>query len=299
MLLADFLKEATRSLEGLYPFEEARSVVFMLCEALLGTKKYYHIVEPEYEVPSSKEASLRQALDRLSNGEPIQYVIGRAEFCGLSFKVNDSVLIPRPETEMLCRRAIEIGNMLYRSRIPYGKNAAPVRILDLCTGSGCVAWTLALSVTNAEVTGVDISEPALEVARSQDFSAELKSSGASAPVFMKADVLDFDSRIEGKYDLILSNPPYIMESEKPALRRNVIDYEPSMALFVSDEDPLLFYRAVSHWSLRLLEQDGTGMTEINELLGQDTEALFKDAGFSNTEVVKDFYDKDRFIIYRR
>ena len=281
MLLTDFLKDGIGRLESIYPVKEARSIVIMLCESLLGTKNYTHIVEPEFEIPASKEDALRDAVFRLSKGEPIQYVVGSAEFCGLSFRVTKDVLIPRPETEMICRQAIKIGNMIHRSRIPYGRNAKPVRVLDLCTGSGCIAWTVALSIPYAKVTAVDISDTALEVARNQDFSVKLKETGAEAPNFIQADVLGMPTGdIGGEYDLVLSNPP-------------------SIALFVPDDDPLLFYRAIADWSLRFLSKEGVGMTEINEVLGRETETLFKKSGFSSTEIVKDFYDKNRFIIYRK
>lgn len=300
MLLVDFLRKGIAALEPLYPTAEARSIVLMLCEEMIGTKNYTHIVEPQYQIDKKGEQPLAEALVRLQGGEPIQYVIGKAEFCGRSFRVNSSVLIPRPETELLVREAIKIAGRIQRMRIPYGKSAEPVRILDLCTGSGNIAWSLALSVPGSRVVGVDISEKALAVARSQNFSAELKATGALAPTFVAADVLDTEQEFNyGSFDLILSNPPYIMEKEKPQLRRNVLDYEPSSALFVPDADPLLFYRAVARWSERFLSPEGKGLTEINEMLGPETRAVFSDAGFSQTDLVKDFYDKNRFVFYMK
>ena len=301
MLLSQFIKEGTSALEGLYPTAEARSIVLMLCEHILGTKNYTHIVEPSYEVPSAKEPSLEAAMDRLKNGEPIQYVTGQVEFCGHNFKVNSSVLIPRPETELLCRSAITIGSRIRRMRIPYGKKADPVRILDLCTGSGCIAWTVALAIPGATVLGVDISDEALEVAKSQDFTQQLKEAeDAKAPVFVKADVLDTEQDFPyGPFDLILSNPPYIMEKEKGLLRKNVLEYEPHPALFVSDDDPLVFYRAIARWSERFFSHDGTGLTEINEVLGAESQSVFKEAGFNSVEIIKDFYDRNRFVIYKK
>lgn len=298
MLLTEFLNESTTTLESLYPTKEARSIVLMLCEAVLHTKNYTHIVEPEYEVDKTKLAALKDAMTRLSQGEPIQYVIGRAEFCGIEFNVNPAVLIPRPETEMLVREAIKIASRIKRMRIPYGRKAVPVRILDLCTGSGCIAWTLALQVPGCTVVGVDISEVALDVARTQPFASKLKELGANAPVFVHADVLDTEQDFDyGQFDLILSNPPYILESEKGAIRKNVLDYEPAIALFVPDEDPLMYYRAIARWSERFLASDGKCLTEINEVLGKQTEAVFRGAGFHITEIIKDFYDKNRFIFY--
>jgi len=300
MLLTDFLKEGIAALEPLYPTAEARSIVLMLCEAVIGTKSYTHIVDPQYEIDKKGAQPLAEAMVRLQAGEPIQYVIGKAEFCGRSFRVTSDVLIPRPETELLVREAVKLADMTRRMRIPFGKSAEPVRVLDLCTGSGNIAWSVALSVPGARVVGVDISEKALEVARGQNFSQELKEKGALAPTFVAADVLDTEQEFNfGSFDLILSNPPYIMEKEKPTLRRNVLDYEPAIALFVPDENPLLFYKAISRWSQRFLSPEGKGLTEINEVLGKETLAVFEGAGFPQSDIVTDFYDKNRFIFYTR
>ena len=300
MLLTEFLKEGIAALEPLYPTAEARNIVLMLCEEIIGTRNYTHIVEPQYKIPAKGMEPLRAAMERLKAGEPIQYVIGKVEFCGRNFRLTPDVLIPRPETELLAREAVKIASRIHRMRVPFGKKASPVRVLDLCTGSGNIAWTVALSVPGALVVGVDKSESALKVARSQDFSSEMKTTGAQAPSFILADVLD-TSAISGfgRFDLILSNPPYIMEKEKPLLRKNVLDYEPSEALFVPDDDPLLFYRAVAEWSGRLLSADGKGLTEINEVLGKETLAIFSGAPFQEAELVKDFYDKNRFVFYSK
>lgn len=300
MLLADFIRKGVEALEPLYPTAEAHSIVLMLCEKLLGTKSYTHIVEPKYNIDRKAEQPLAEAMLRLQAGEPIQYVIGRCDFCGRSFKVNRDVLIPRPETELLVREAIKIAGRIQRMRIPYGKSAEPVRVLDLCTGSGNIAWSLALGVPGARVVGVDISEAALDVARSQNFSADLKASGALAPTFVAADILDTEQEFNyGSFDLILSNPPYIMEKERPLLRKNVVDYEPAIALFVPDDNPLLYYRAVARWSERFLSADGKGLTEINEVLPQETVGVFRDSGFGQIDVVKDFFDKNRFVFYMK
>lgn len=300
MLLADFIKKGVAALEPLYPTAEAHSIVLMLCESLIGTKSYTHIVEPRYDIDKKAEQPLAEAMLRLQAGEPIQYVIGRTDFCGHSFKVNRNVLIPRPETELLVREAIKIAGRIQRMRIPYGKSAEPVRVLDLCTGSGNIAWSVALGVPGARVVGVDISEAALDVARSQNFSADLKATGALAPTFVAADVLDTEQEFNyGSFDLILSNPPYIMEKERALLRKNVVDYEPASALFVPDDDPLLFYHAVARWSERFLSPEGKGLTEINEVLPKETVAVFRDSGFGEIDVVKDFFDKNRFVFYMK
>ena len=300
MLLAEFVKAGTKALESLYPQKEARSIVLMLCEEVLGTENYTHIVEPEFKIDDKKLPELEAAMERLKKMEPVQYVLGHTEFYGRTFKVDPAVLIPRPETELLCRNAIKLGMRVYRMRSPYGKNAEPVRILDLCTGSGCIAWTMALSIPGSRVTAVDISDAALEVAAGQDFASELKSKETFKPEFMKADVLDSEQEIElGPFDMVLSNPPYIMESEKEDMRRNVLEYEPESALFVPDDDPLLFYRAIARWSQRFMSPEGVGLSEVNESLARQTETVFKAAGYAHTEIVRDLSDKNRYIIYHK
>ena len=300
MLLAEFVKAGTKALESLYPQKEARSIVLMLCEEVLGTENYTHIVEPEFKIDDKKLPELEAAMERLKKMEPVQYVLGHTEFYGRTFKVDPAVLIPRSETELLCRDAIKLGMRVYRMRSPYGKNAEPVRILDLCTGSGCIAWTMALSIPGSRVTAVDISDAALEVAAGQDFASELKSKETFKPEFIKADVLDSEQEIElGPFDMVLSNPPYIMESEKEDMRRNVLEYEPESALFVPDDDPLLFYRAIARWSQRFMSPDGVGLSEVNESLARQTETVFKAAGYAHTEIVRDLSDKNRYIIYHK
>lgn len=300
MLLTDFLKKGIAALEPLYPTAEARSIVLMLCEEIIGTKNYTHIIDPQFEIDKKGEQPLAEAMVRLQAGEPIQYVIGKTEFCGRSFHVTRDVLIPRPETELLVREAVKLADMTRRMRIPFGKSAEPVRVLDLCTGSGNIAWSVALAVPGARVVGVDISEKALEVARGQNFSQELKAKGALAPTFVMADVLETEQEFNyGSFDLILSNPPYIMEKEKPTLRRNVLGYEPASALFVPDDDPLVFYQAIARWSNRFLSPEGKGLTEINEALGKETLEVFTGAGFQESSIVTDFYDKNRFIFYMK
>lgn len=297
MLLKDFIKEGISSLSSLYPAEEARSIVLMVCEARLGTKSYTHIVEPDYVIAPKRLNMLNNDMERLGKGEPVQYVLGKAVFCDLDFKVCKDVLIPRPETEQLCREAIKTGSMMARMRKAFGKSAKPVRILDLCTGSGCVAWTVALGVPGSEVVGVDISEAALMVASSQDFTSAIKEKKCRAPHFVRADVLDTENiPLEGQFDIILANPPYVMDSQKKQMRTNVLDYEPSLALFVPDEDPLLFYRAIAAWAVRLLSPEGRCMVEINDLLADQTKEVFHTQGLRNIETVQDCFERNRFVL---
>lgn len=282
MRLSLFIKESVPALERLYPSPEARGLVLMLCEERLGVRSYTHIVEPGYEIPLEKLPGLEADMSRLAAGEPIQYVLGYTEFCGRRFKVGPAVLIPRPETGQLADEALKEA----------GRLPSPAKVLDLCTGSGCIAWSVALGLPGVEVTAADISEPALELARSQFGTLP---EDAVAPVFVRSDLLAVCPEIGGTFDLLLSNPPYVRESEKEAMRRNVLDYEPELALFVPDDDPLLFYRALASAARRLLRPGGTGIVEINEALGPETAALFAAAGYAKTEILKDFFGKDRFV----
>ena len=285
----------------LYPDQEAREIVFAILEHFVGTKRHTHIVEPEFEVPDEGAERVMEAFDRLAAGEPLQYVTGKAYFYGREFRVTSDTLIPRPETELLCRMAVDAA-----------VKTNP-RVLDLCTGSGCIAWTLALELPKSEVVAVDISDGALAVASSQNFEEEISRTGASAPAFIKQDILavaspssvmsspssvmssEVETSLSQKYDIILSNPPYVMDKEKSLMRSNVLDHEPHLALFVPDDDPLVFYRAVADGASRMLAPDGFGIVEINEALGEETADIFRSRGFADVHVVKDLYEKDRFV----
>ena len=285
MLLSSFIDEATRALLGLYPREESRSIVLWLTQDLLGTGRHTHITEPEYRIPPALEEPLQQALSRLAKGEPIQYVLGYAEFCGLRFAVRPGVLIPRPETEDIVRRAVTLK---------------PARVLDLCTGSGCIAWSISLLAGCRDVVGVDISPVALSVASSQATSlGDALPRDFAPPVFIQADVLGAPPSGLGNFGLIVSNPPYILESEKPLMRPNVLEHEPALALFVPSDDPLLFYRAIARWSRLLLADSGHGITEINENFGREVAAVFAAEGFVNVGIEEDFFGKKRFITYQK
>lgn len=280
MLLKDFIRENTASLCDLYPEAEARSIVMRLCEERLGVHSYTHIVDPSYIL--TQEEQLKEDIRRLQTGEPLQYVLGFVEFCGRRFKVDGRVLIPRPETELLVEEALKFARSLDH----------PARILDLCTGSGCIAWTLALELPDSEVVAVDISEDALAVARSQFPES------ADRVRFVQADILKLQQYLPAAgYDLIVSNPPYIMNSQKTEMRRNVLDFEPDLALFVPDDDPLLFYRAIAGISGNVLASGGMGLVEINDVLPDETVDVYVSGGYSNIKLIKDFADRPRLVAY--
>ncbi len=263
-------------------------MVSVFLEDLLGVRKHTHILYPDYAVSGESVLEARQAFARMAAGEPLQYVMGKAYFYGREFRVTPDVLIPRPETELLCR-------MVASHLAGAGNSGEPLRVLDLCTGSGCIAWTLALECPGAEIMAADISSGALSVASSQSFDEEMAVSGALPPVFFKADVLAGPQKDLGQFDVIVSNPPYVMDKEKPLMRNNVLLHEPHLALFVPDDDPLVFYRAVASWAGAVLKAGGLGVVEINEALGQETAALMRNAGFAGVSVEKDLGGRDRFV----
>lgn len=298
MLLREFVLSAREKLSTIYPESEANAIAGALCTEFLDVQAYSFMLEPAMQLKEARLSKALAALDRLMKNEPLQYVLGYAEFYGNRFNVSPSVLIPRPETEELCRHAIDRAMQLYRSRSVYGSKAAPVRILDLCTGSGCIAWTMAANVPGSRVVAVDISAGALEVASSQkiDIPKDRK------PIFVQADVLDtpaLKEALDGElpFDIIISNPPYVMDSERAKMRNNVLDYEPELALFVPDADPLIFYRKIADLSVSLSETDISGFLEINEALGSATAGIFKEKGFKNVEIQKDLSGKERFVFF--
>ncbi len=288
MLLKELIHEGTLTISSLYPEGEAREMVLSYLGSSLGVSRHTHIIEPGFDVSDEAVAEARSAFGRMASGEPLQYVVGKAYFYGREFNVTPDVLIPRPETEILCREVCDFLSV---------QRPAP-EILDLCTGSGCIAWTLALENPGASVTAVDISDGALAVAAGQDFRDEMARTGASAPCFVETDVLAGPSRFEpASFDILVSNPPYVMDSEKALMRPNVLDHEPHLALFVPDSDPLVFYRAIADWAAFCLKSGGFGIVEINEALGPETADLYRSAGFSSVRIIKDLNDKDRFVSF--
>ena len=307
MLLKEFIQDASAALGRLYPFEEARRIVILLVTDRLGVTPYTHLIDPEFRIDGPSADLLEKDMERLLRYEPIQYVLGYAEFFSRRFRVTEATLIPRPETEVLCREALRY---LQRRDRP--------RVLDLCTGSGCIAWTIAQEKPTAEVFATDISEEALEVARgqgvygndpsfsrSQPFAgnaptfAPSQSFAGNAPTFARSDLLTEDPPFPGLFDLIVCNPPYIAESEKEAMRPNVLSFEPDLALFVPDSDPLMYYRSLAALAASRLAPDGLGLVEINERFPEETAAVFRSSGFSSAEVLPDYFEKPRFLKFKK
>ena len=295
MTLAGFVRQCIDRLSALYPEPESKAIAFRLLEHFTEIPSYKYISDPDSVLPSSDRTSeMSSALDELVTGRPLQYVLGFTEFCGHRFKVGEGCLIPRPETEELVSRIIDDLYADEDSPVMPGSTGhlsddeedGPFSILDICTGSGCIAWSLAAEFPEAMVYGCDLSEAALRYACKQ----RVKLRGAK-PIFFSADVLAEPPAGLPKFDVIVSNPPYICDSERAAMRPNVLDFEPAEALFVPDDDPLKFYRAIARWADALLRPDGHVYLEINERFGPEVAALFP-----GSQVVSDISGRDRFVI---
>ncbi len=284
MTLKEHIKAIENALGGLYPPEEAHAIAVRTVTGLLSVPDYKYLSEPDAKVDAAKEELLSGAAARLAKGEPMQYVLGHTWFAGIKIKVAPGVLIPRPETEQLYGLAADDCDKLMQ-----GSSDDSFNILDICTGSGALAYAFAAEFPEAQVYGCDLSDDALAVACRQ----RVKLQGAR-PVLFKADVLQDPPAGLPQFDLIVSNPPYVMESEREQMRPNVLDWEPEMALFVPDSDPLRFYRAIAVWAERLLKENGSLWLEVNERLAAETAALFTGAA-----LIKDINGKDRFVVVKK
>ncbi len=283
MTTGKFRNHFINSLEGLYPIEELKSFFYLLAGKYLNLSRINIALQLNNELTHEEQSSFYQAADRLRNHEPIQYILGETEFFGMPITVNKQVLIPRPETEELVSWIIE----------DVDKNEAT--ILDIGTGSGCIAISLAKKLNNAVVSAIDISTRAIEVAKKNTLINNVNIE------FSRVDVLNFEAdsdlqhKWESKFDIIVSNPPYVRMQEKKLMKLNVVDHEPDIALFVEDDDPLLFYRKISQLSKQYLRHHGTLYLEINEYLGLEMEKMLNKAGFKHVVLKKDMFGKNRMI----
>ena len=277
--ICDIERFAYAELEGIYPHEEIRGFLRLLFEEYLGWDLTTWLLSKQKTINQSDLLKINFAIKDLKRHRPIQHIIGKADFCCMTLRVDENVLIPRPETEGLVELA--------KDRCP-----SPKRILDLCTGSGCIAIALAKAFPEASITAVDISEKALEVARQNAWNQGVEVE------FVQADVLNDSLAQLPEYDLIVSNPPYVRELEKSKMQPNVLDYEPHLALFVPDNDPLLFYRRLAEIADKHLVTSGLLVVEINESLGEETAKLFRAHSFETT-LHNDFKGKTRFAVGRR
>jgi release factor glutamine methyltransferase len=274
-------------LKAVFAYDEAREMAFRLLEHHLQISRAKIVVKFSIEIPDSSLPPLALALDDLLAHKPLQYVLGKVQFLENDFQVNKNVLIPRPETEELVQTIIkELKTVVTDINFP-------MKILDIGTGSGCIAVTLKNYFPDMIVFALDKSEQALQVARTN------AQNNRTDIVFCQADILDFDT-LEGlpEFDIIISNPPYVLESEKKLMQKNVLDFEPAEALFVPDDKPLLFYEAIADFASMNLRSGGYIFLEINESFGEELKSLYLRLGFADVEVKKDLSGKDRFLFCR-
>ena len=242
------------------------------------------------QLNNEEKAWLEHAVNRIKEGEPVQYVLGETEFCGRTFYVETGVLIPRPETAMLCERIKEDHNQAYCAFQP----PEPIKVLDIGTGSGCIAITLALDLDNSDVTAWDISSDALFVARKNVHALGAKVNLQLQDVLLPTETLPFANHKGGWFDIIVSNPPYIAEREKADMHINVLQHEPEQALFVPDDNPLLFYRAIARYARVALKRYGELYFEINPLFANELKEMLQQEGFCNVKIFADQFERERF-----
>ena len=289
-LVRDCRRHYASELEKIYGSDEANALIMMLLEHYFGIDRVKMALEPELRLSESELLTLHFAVKELLKNKPIQYVIGETEFCGMRFFVEEGVLIPRPETEEMVK-AIVNKNGVTRLGNSYLARNDNQSLIDIGTGSGCIAISLAKLLKDSVVTAVDVSEKALEIAKKN-----AEANGVDVQ-FVLDDILNpkKPELIDNQYDIIVSNPPYVCESEKKEMRANVLDYEPSSALFVSDNDPLIFYRKILEFAQKTLKPNGQIWFEINEKFGIEMKNLCIEKGFQNVEIIKDFRGKDRIL----
>ena len=274
-------QEFWQSLTPLYDAGEAQAIVRTVLDVEYGMTLTDIICGKVNELSSDEERNLEEIIARLQNGEPVQYVLGEADFAGRTFHVEPGVLIPRPETAELCQWIEEDVSSLEADERK--------QILDICTGSGCIAITLGLNIPNSEVTGWDISEDALRIAQGNMEMLKVRNVRIEYQ-----DALMLPKTAETA-DIIVSNPPYICEKEKADMEKNVLEHEPSIALFVPDEEPLKFYRAIAEYASSALKSEGALYFEINPIYEKETREMLQSLGFKDIETKEDAFGKKRMM----
>ncbi len=278
MTLKEYRNHFKSKLKEIYPEEEIGSFFYLLSEKYLLLPRFEVTFQLDLKLSIDDILKFDEALKQLENEVPLQYILGETEFYGLPFKVNSSVLIPRPETEELVEWILQ----------DYSKINQQFTLLDIGTGSGCIAISLAKNLPLAKVSALDISLKALKTASE---NATLNDVTIS---ILEQDILAI-KELDSTFDVIVSNPPYVTISEKEKMKSNVLLYEPHNALFVKDSNPLLFYNSIAEIALKNLKKKGSLYLEINEAYGSEVVEMLEKMGFENVELKKDFFGKDRMI----
>ena len=271
----------SRELAGIYNEPEIRVLADILIKTVTGTTKLHDLYDKNYVITEKQAEKFWGIAEDLKTGRPIQYIIGETTFYNCAIKVNNSTLIPRSETEELVDLIIK-ENRDYKGEI-----------IDIGSGSGCITIALAVNLPSAKVTGVEISDDAITIARENAVSNKANVS------FVKGDIFSIDGEMLSKAGIIVSNPPYVRNSEKSQMNKNVIDFEPHLALFVSDSDPLIYYKAILKLADTILLPAGYLYFEINEAMGKPLDELFKAFDYAHIEIVLDINDKERIIKGRK
>ena len=282
-LVKDIRKYYCDQLCSIYDKEEANAMILILFDHYFKIDRVRMALEPNLRLSESEMLTFHFAVKDLLKNKPLQYIIGETEFCDLKFKVNENVLIPRPETSELVHLIVNRQQSTDNSQLT---------ILDIGTGSGCIAISLVKQLPQSQVYALDISEKALCVAKDNAYINNVDIT------FIHDDILSLRNKIETKFDIIVSNPPYVRDLEKAEMRDNVLNWEPHNALFVSDDDPLIFYRNILEFTKTHLKENGEVWFEINEYLGKEMKDLCCEMGFSNVNIYKDFREKERFLSVR-
>lgn len=273
---------AKTELKELFDEREIQSFFYLLCEHYLNMDRTSVILDPDYALSESELLKFNFAIKDLKMEKPIQYILGKTEFFGNDFKVNEHTLIPRPETEELVQWIIDNE-----------KSTSPLNILDIGTGSGCIAISLANHLPGAKIIGIDISYEAIKI-------AQLNNENLSTSVsFESIDILNPPKTFNTKFDIIVSNPPYVLETEKALMKKNVLQYEPNQALFVKDNDPLLFYRKIIAFAQEHLLANGKVYFEINEKMSLELSALLTKFNYQQIEVKNDLFGRPRMVCATR
>lgn len=278
MKIKDFRTDFVNSLSRIYDSEEILSFFYILTEKILGLQRVGVAMHLDKKLSVNEMTDFDNARKRLENQEPIQYIIGETYFFGIPFIVNTHVLIPRPETE-------ELVDWILKD---HTDTKGPITILDIGTGSGCIAVSLAKNLPEAQVYAIDISEEAIGVAK------ENAKRNRVHVTFKQMDVLEMEDLFQN-FDIIVSNPPYVRELERLEMKPNVLNNEPSQALFVSNDNPLLFYKKITELAKKKCKEQGSLYFEINQYLGTETKRMIEATGFVSVEVQKDLYDNERMI----
>ena len=287
MNIKKFRDYFNKTLKKLYPTSEIDTFLFLLLEEYLNFKRIDIVLKSNFEISPEDLILLRSSTKLLEQEIPIQYILGKTEFYGFPFILNEHVLIPRPETEELITSILE--NVLKTKSFHTNANEKQLKILDIGTGSGCIPISLKKSLPFAEITAIDVSNEALTIAKK---NAVLNKVDIN---LTQQDILNTTS-LNQLYDVIVSNPPYVRESEKKEIKNNVLNNEPHMALFVKDNNPLVFYNKIAELAKNHLTKNGTLFFEINQYLGKETVELIKLKGFNKIQLKKDIFGRDRIII---